>query len=106
MRWIVPVAIVMALTPTPAAAQSAGVVVFASSRCDYYAVETTVGIAVLQWMGGSLPIEGQQVAGDFQRYGMKTLRLTQSQTTKAWVEDFWLSTEKAAALISKKCPRL
>jgi hypothetical protein len=81
-----------------------GTVVYKNSRCDYYIVETVKGFALLEWYGGNDPDLGDVIVGDFESYGMKTLHnITNDRETKAWVEDYWLSKDKALEKFHEKC---
>jgi len=94
-----------ALFIAPAAAFAAkGVVVYYKSGCSYFIAETTMGYALLEWYGGYDPSKGDVIAGDFESYGMKDIyNLTADQETKVWVEDFWLSKQRAIEKYFDKC---
>lgn len=81
-----------------------GEIVYYKSGCDYFIVETAMGYALLEWYGGYDPSRGEVVAGDFETYGMKEIyNLTANQETNVWVEDFWLSKDRAIEEYFDKC---
>lgn len=89
----------------PVCAQAAkGAVVYRKSGCDYYIVETSSGYALLEWYGGNDPSVGDVLTGMFETYGMKDIyNITADSETKIWVEDFWLSKDRAIEKFFDKC---
>ena len=99
-------ATLLSLTMLQSAIAAQGKVVFKKSGCDYYIVETNMGFALLEWFGGNDPDVGDTIVGDFEKYGMKTLHnLTRDSETKVWVEDFWLSKNRAIEKYVEKCKK-
>lgn len=83
---------------------SQGEVVYRVSGCDYFIVETYSGYAVLEWYGGSDPDKGDNLAGSFESYGMKTIFNTDRDTElRVWVEDYYLSKTSALEKLMDKC---
>ena len=81
-----------------------GGVSFIKSGCSYYIAETNMGFALLEWYGGSTPSRGDVIVGDYESYGMKEIyNLTQDSETKVWVDNFWLSKDKAIEKYFEKC---
>ncbi len=101
LRIIISIAVI-ALIAAPAYAAK-GVVVYNKS-CDYYAVETNRGYALLEWFGGNDPSEGDVMVGDYETYGMKEIyNVTADTEAKVWVEDFWLSKDSLIEKIREHC---
>lgn len=95
--------IVILIVPMTAHASN-GVVAYYKSGCDYFIVETTKGYAILEWYGGYDPNEGDVITGDFEIYGIKKIyNITADQETNVWVEDFWLSKDRAIEKYIDKC---
>lgn len=87
-----------------AASYQYGEVITHPYSCDYYVVEYPSGYAVLEWYGGNDPDEGDIIYGKFNSYGFKNLyNLTMKRKTRAYVEDYWLSQDKANSLLIEKC---
>ena len=105
MRLIQKLLFAAALVMAPAMAFAAkGVVVYYKSGCSYFIVETAMGYSILEWYGGHDPSKGEVIAGDFETYGFKDVyNLTADQETKVWVEDFWLSKDRAIEKYYDKC---
>jgi hypothetical protein len=81
-----------------------GAVVVTIRGCDYYAVSSPLGYAILEWYGGGLPAKGDVIVGTFEQYGFQDLyNVTQDQETRVWVEDYWLSAEEAAEKLAENC---
>ena len=81
-----------------------GEVVYKSSRCDYFIVETPSGYALLEWYGGNDPDKGDIVVGNYEDYGFKDIyNLTADQEMKVWVEDYWLSKDDALERLFELC---
>ena len=81
-----------------------GVVAYYKTGCSYYIVETIMGFALLEWFGGNDPNEGDILVGDFETYGMKDIyNISADSETQVWVEDFWLSKERAIEEYFEKC---
>lgn len=91
------------LSATPAHAAK-GVVV---AKCrDWMVVSTNMGFALLQWFGGNDPSRGDTLVGDYENYGMKGIfNLSADKDVKVWVEDYWLSKDRAIEKFSDKCDR-
>lgn len=97
-------AISVLLVVCPFAEAAKGVVVYYKSGCDYYIVETPMGYSLLEWYGGNDPNEGDVLTGQFETYGMKEIyNITADSETNVWVEDFWLSKNRAIAKYFDKC---
>jgi hypothetical protein len=81
-----------------------GVVAYKRGRCDYYIVNAGMGYALLEWYGGNDPSEGDQLAGDFESYGMKTIQnLTADSETQVWVEEYALSRSSVIEQYRRNC---
>jgi hypothetical protein len=69
-----------------------GVVVYKTTRCDYFIVEGANGYDLLEWYGGNDPDKGDMLVGDYESYGMKQIyNITDDDELTVWVEDYWLS---------------
>jgi hypothetical protein len=83
---------------------ASGVVVHKPSSCDYFLVETTRGIALLEWYGGNDPDEGDRIVGDFESYGMKRVyNTTADAELRVYVEDYLLSEDDAIEKLYEEC---
>ena len=81
-----------------------GAVVLRVSGCDYYVVETNMGYAILEWFGGNDPSTGDVLVGDYESYGMKDIHnLTVDSESRVWVEDYFLSKNRALEKLQDKC---
>ena len=69
------------LSYSPAVNAAKGVVVYYRQGCDYYIVETNMGYTLLEWYGGNDPNEGDILVGDYETYGMKTVRVEDTSPT-------------------------
>ena len=94
-------------TSTVLAASSSGTVAYAASGCDYFIVEASGGdYALLEWYGGSVPSTGDRVVGPFESYGFTDIINPNSgQSTRVWVEDYWLSRSSVVSKYTSKCGR-
>jgi hypothetical protein len=97
--------LVLVAIPSSAGAKSVtGVVVYDKGCRSYFIVETTMGYALLQWYGGKLPSNGDEIVGNFEMYGMKDIyNISRSGSTKVWVEEFWLSKSRVLEKLADKC---
>jgi len=104
IRWLLAV-LVLGLSMLPhEVAAARGVVVYKRSGCDYYIVNANRGFALLQWYGGNDPDKGDELAGDFESYGFKTIQnLTRDTETRVWVDDYMLSQSSVVAKYKEKC---
>ncbi len=90
--------------PCGAAIAAKGEVVYHATGCDYFLVETKMGLTVLEWFGGNDPARGDLLAGDFESYGMHdAYNLTADSDLTVWVEDYWLSVDQALETLSQNC---
>ena len=63
--------------------------------CDYFIVETEAGYCVLEWFGGSDPVEGDVLRGYLDSYGFQNAyNVTQKADITAYVEEYWLDREE------------
>lgn len=86
------------------AASGKGVVVYDKGCRSRFIVSTPRGYAILEWFGGNMPGVGDTVVGDFEMYGMKDIyNLRAESETKVWVEDFWLSRDRAVTKMAELC---
>jgi hypothetical protein len=71
--------------------------VFVYNRmCEYFIVEVNMGYSILEWYGGNDPSEGDMIVGDFESYGFADLyNTTKDAELRVWVEDYWLSKDRA-----------
>jgi len=80
-----------------------GVVVYKKGSGGWFIVESRKGFAVLEWYGGYYPDVGDVIVGEFERYGMKTVRIKgKDRETRIWVEDFSLSQDRAVEIYREK----
>jgi hypothetical protein len=95
----------MGLSPSSAVAESKiGVVAFRIKGCDYYPVITTGGISILEWFGGYDPDKDDQLVGEIETYGFKNvILLPNERESRAWIEDYWLSNDRAIEKLRDKC---
>lgn len=105
MRMLIIIAItVIALCIPLSAIAAKGVVVYIKSGCSYYIVETTMGYALLEWYGGSIPSRGDVLVGDFESYGMKDIyNVTADSETRVWVDNYWMSKSRVVERYFEKC---
>lgn len=81
-----------------------GVVALRKRGCDYFVVATGMGYDLLEWYGGSDPSEGDELTGEFERYGFHDIyNITAGRELKVWVEDYWLSKERVIEKLYAKC---
>lgn len=81
-----------------------GVVVYRTSGCDYFVVQSPKGYDVLEWYGGSDPDKGDVLSGNFEEYGMHDIQdSTLDDTVTVWVEDYWLSKADALEKLVEHC---
>jgi hypothetical protein len=81
---------------SPFACASSGVVLYFPSSCDYFIVESDMGMAVMTATGASAPAEGDVLVGEFELRGPATLQnYVTSQRFEVQVEDYWLSEDAA-----------
>ncbi len=70
-------------------------VVVAEDKGDFV-VESPMGYAILKWFGGSFVYKGDTIKGDFEKFGTATVcNLSTGQEIRVWVDDFWLSRNRA-----------
>jgi hypothetical protein len=88
----------------PGLREPVGTVSVTRSSCDYFIVNAAGGYALLEWYGGLTPSEGDIVAGSFETYGFHTIYdKTADQSTRVWVEDYWLGSSDAFDQLNEKC---
>ena len=81
-----------------------GIVALRIRGCDYYPVSTKGGITILEWYDGYDPEKDDELVGEIESYGMKgVVFLPREQKSQVWVEDYWLSPERAMAKLRDKC---
>ncbi|RMG27942.1 MAG: hypothetical protein D6732_19635 [Methanobacteriota archaeon] len=91
-------------TSTSISGSGPGIVVFSLDTCGYYIVQSEMGMSVLEWFGGVTPVKGDTLIGDFNTYGFVDLYdISQSSSTRAWVEEFMLSKSEALERMMEKC---
>lgn len=90
-------AVAAALALQPAVARAAdAVVVSADGDCDDYVAESTYGYVLVAWQDGSRPREGDVLAGDYSRDGMKKLRdISAGSRTRASLRDYFPTRDAA-----------
>ena len=95
----------LALAPSPAMADNKiGVVSFRIKGCDYYPVITKNGISILEWFGGHDPDKHDQLVGEIETYGFKNvIFLPNERQSRVWIEDYWLSNDRAIEKLRDKC---
>lgn len=85
---------------------STGIVVYRIRSCDYFAVETPSGYAILEWYSGRDPDKDDKLVGNFSAYGFKTFISgdeSNEETTRAYVEDYKLSKSDAQEKLISNC---
>ncbi len=86
------------------AAKGKGVVVYDKGCGSRFIVSAPLGYAILEWFGGNMPVVGDTIVGDFESYGMKSIyNLRAGASTQVWVEDFWLSRDRAMTKMADLC---
>lgn len=83
-----------------------GSVVYTEYSCDYFIVMSTAGtFSVLEWYSGRRPITGDQVRGPITGFGFKDVYTGNysPQKTNVWIQDYWLSQDRAVELYVDKC---
>ena len=93
----------MAVLGAPSAAHAGkGTVVAICSA--HHLISSSQGYAIIEWYGGNSPSRGDVIVGDFQSYGMKDVfNLSQDSDVRVWVDDFWMSKDRAVEKFSEKC---
>lgn len=84
---------------------SNGRVIAAPEGCsDYFVVEEAAGLVVMEWYGGHVPAEGEQIVGDYDSYGFKDVYdVTADQSIHVWIDDFMLSEDSATDKMREHC---
>jgi hypothetical protein len=94
----------LSMSATAKAGQKIGVVALRIKGCDYYPVITKGGITILEWYEGYDPDQDDKLVGEIESYGMKgVVFLPNEHKSQVWVEDYWLSPERAMAKLRSKC---
>lgn len=79
-------------------------VVYRPRGCDYFVAQGPQGYYILQWYGGFDPVKGDTLIGYQQGYGFKdVVYLPDGSAGRVWVEDYWLTRDRAAKKIATKC---
>jgi hypothetical protein len=79
-------------------------VIFRVSGCDYFVADGPRGLYILEWYGGYDPSEGDTLVGYERGYGMQTVTyLRNGREGRIWAEDYLLSFDSAATILSEKC---
>lgn len=85
--------------------QERGQVVYSSSNCDFYVVQTYNGYEVIHSWDGYRPFEGTILYGNFSNYGSRSFYSPQDGTfVSGEVVDYWLSFGAAQDEINQYCP--
>lgn len=81
-----------------------GEVVWADFSCDYFVVASPFGdYSVLQAYSFP-PDEGDLIYGEYEKFGTHTFyNLTSGLEFNAWVDNYWLTPQRAARLIVDRC---
>ena len=80
----------------PHARATSGVVLYFSSSCDYFIVESDMGMALMSASGDNTPVEGDVLVGDFEMRGPAVLQnYVTSAKVEVQVQDYWLSEDAA-----------
>jgi hypothetical protein len=80
-----------------------GQVVYSSSPCPYYVIETINGYAVIRSLG-SKPYEGDVLYGDFSYYGVNDIyNRSAGYIITGDVKEFWLSYSGAQDALDYYC---
>lgn len=80
-----------------------GIVVYKSSSCDWFIVNTNSGFIVMESYSGYFD-EGDYVIGDIESYGFKNLfNKTRGIEGRVYVEDFQMSKDDAIEEFYKNC---
>lgn len=89
--------------PTSVSA-SEGIVVKYESGCSYYIVAAENGYVILNWYGGKNPREGDTLAGELEKYGLKSIRnITRDEPMRVFVEATGLSEDDALDRFNEEC---
>jgi hypothetical protein len=84
-------------------AKERGQVVFSSSVCPYYVIETINGYAVIRSLG-SAPYEGDILFGDFSYYGVSDIyNRTAGYIISGDVKEYWLTYSGAQEALDYYC---
>ena len=80
-----------------------GQVVYSSSACPYYVIETVNGYAVIRSLG-SKPFEGDILYGDFSYFGLNDIyNRTAGYVISGDVKEFWLTYSGAQDALDYYC---
>lgn len=104
MNWkkmlLVGMAVTGASLSSPALAAKGAVVAICRS---HILVSAPQGYAILDVYGYG-PSRGDTIAGDFEAYGMKKLfNISEDRDFQAYVDEYWLTRERAIEKFSEKC---
>jgi len=81
-----------------------GEVVYSSSSCRYYIVETYDGYEVVYSKDGYRPLEGDIVYGDFSHYGIRDFyNRSDARIIRGEVEEYWLTYSGAQDALDYYC---
>lgn len=81
-----------------------GPVVYAPSSCDWFVVETSQGMVLLEWYGGNSPDVGDVIVGELSGYGMRDLfNISADSEVRVWQEDYMMSKEDALEELYNEC---
>ena len=103
-RPILAVLIGLGSRPAGALALDDGIVVHQREGCAYVLVETPSGLALLRWLDGEEPLQGDRVIGDFNLF--QTCRLfnqTKSRRFTAEMRAYVSTTDDAMAAYHRFC---
>lgn len=104
MRKPLVASLLILASPAQAAEQKVGVVAFRIRGCDYYPVVAKGGITILEWYGGHDPDKDEKLVGEIEAYGFKNvIFLPGEEKSRVWVEDYWLSADRAVEKLRDKC---
>ncbi|WP_157893660.1 hypothetical protein [Aquidulcibacter paucihalophilus] len=88
----------------PQATPNALTVVYRVKGCDYFVADGPAGLYVLEWQRGFDPAVGDEFAGYERGYGFKdVVFLRNGRESRVYVEDYLLTTERAAEILASKC---
>lgn len=85
------------------AAESTSTAIVAYECSDWFVAYSDMGFHIMEWYGGTLPIENSYFSGNINTYGLQTITYRNGLTSQVWIDDFMLSSSSAARKIAQKC---
>ena len=73
------------------------------AHSDWFLIESSSGLALVEWFGGVLPFADQKFYGDVDKFGFVELTSkVGAKKMKVWVDDYMLSNQKANKKLAEK----